>query len=32
MLRKPAIMRVLVLLALLAGVGADLIGPNGPHH
>jgi hypothetical protein len=28
MLRKPAMMRVLVLLAFLAGVGADLIGPN----
>lgn len=28
MLRKPAMMRALVLLALLAGVGADLIGPN----
>jgi hypothetical protein len=28
MLRKPAMMRALVLLALVAGMGADLIGPN----
>ena len=33
MLRKPAIMRVLVLLASLAAAlaSADLIDPNRPH-